>query len=193
MKPFLSLTIILGVNLNALPVWADERDFEPRMNSYSVKRASDIDIVSRDDVAELRMKALFREEFKKHVLSTMAECIENDPIVRKNRTNSDIRIFYQILSDGNSSFDYRSSVNNQNILKLFRRLNNLLNKGSFCQIPESQGEAFGGWVSLPELLQGQREVRILPKDFFVKSMGVAKPKQGLKMVRPADHMAAPIF
>lgn len=190
---FLLGLILIGATLNAPPAQADERDFEPLKHSYSVKRASDIDVISADDVAEVRMKNLFREEFRKHVISTMSECIKSDPIVRKSRANSGVRIFYQILSNGSSSFDFRSPVNNPATLKLFRRLNSLLSKGSFCQIPESQGEAFGGWVSLPELFQWPSEAKLLSKDFFVNSMEIAKPKQDLKTRTPVDHMAAPIF
>ncbi len=184
--------MVFAVFLGDTAVLANESDFETRMYGYSVKRASDIDVVTEEKATEIRLKRLFREEFRKHVLATMAQHIKEDSVLKKHRTRPDIRIFYQILSDGNSHFDYRSTVNDSATLKLFCRLDSVLRNCSFCQIPESQGEAFGGWISLSELFQISDE-SVLSRDFFLRTMQLEKTKEGSKTKADTEHMAAPTF
>lgn len=185
--------MIVAVFLGETAVWADESDFEKRMYGYSVTRASDIGIVSEQRAKEIRLERFFREEFRKHVLATMAQRIKEDSVLKKHSARSDIRIFYQILSDGNSHFDYQSSVNDTATLKLFCRLDYTLRNCSFCQIPESQGEAFGGWISLSELFQIPEE-GVLSRDFFLRTMPVVKTQKDVKAKKTdTEHMAAPTF
>ena len=172
-------------------VLANENDFEPRMNSYSVKRASDIDIVSKDKADEILSKRLFREEFKKHVLDTLAIFVQRDPVLRKCG-NPDIKIFYQVLSDGNCHFEYKThSGSDKSELKVISRLADVLKDCSFCHIPESQGIGFGGQVSLQELLEFKGDHKLLSKDFFVRTMELKSPKQDPKIIQPIEHV--PLF
>lgn len=192
----MKLVVIISLALicfSASTVLADEKDFEPRMFDYTVKRASDIKVLSEQDFEAISSRRLFHEEYKKHVLLTMARNVQKDPLLKKYRRNSDIRIFYQILSSGDGIYTYKSSQGKETTLalKIFSRLDGVLNKCEFCSIPESQGIRFGGWVSLSELFELPSDTRILSKDFFERAMNTKKNKQDPCIIQADEHV--PVF
>lgn len=171
LTPMRSIFIFIAVFAWSNEVLADERDFEKRMYGYSLKRASDIDVIPVSKTPEIIQKRLFREEYRKHVLAILAKCVNSDSKLRKS-TNSDIIIHYVVSSDGSGYFECTSAQKaNRQILKLILQLDDVLRKQSFCIIPKSQGDQFGGHVSLSDLLkQPSEEQKILSKDFFVRAM-----------------------